>query len=268
MLRLHKSQCWWYGRGIRSFSLITTPKGREAMFTTDVLTQLGISPSSLGKFTGIAVIIFLVIKYRVIRIIAVDEATELVRVRFGKVWRRLSGKRKGRIVRLKPGGHLIIRGVHAAWPISRAEMVSKLEKKELALHGYGYIIDTITIGYRILATDDEDDEDGDAAILRYLLSVQNPNREDQISEGVRLRVEAIVMHHVPDAMSDDHALRVSESTLKELVREQLYAHGVELTSFTIMKPSATIAHSILKVVKVLAGTNENAVVSLLKDGAA
>ena len=232
------------------------------MWSTEVLTQFGINTSSIGKYGIPLLCIFLLVKFRVIRIVAVDQATELVRTRLGAVRKHHFGSRKGRLVRLKEGGHLVIRGVHEGWPVSKAQMVSKLDKKELGLNGYGYIVETITITYKILATDDEA---GDKAILKYLLSTQDTDRENQISEGVRLMVEGIVLHHLAHAVDDSPTPVVSEDTLKKLVQGELYEYGVELTRFTMTPPSATIAHSVLKLSQLPTGVNGSSVVSLLAD---
>ena len=234
--------------------------------TTEFLTQFGIDPKIAGIWGSVLLVIFtlafVIIKYRVIRLVAVDQATELVRTRLGAVRKYGYGSRKGRLVRLKEGGHLVIRGVHEGWPVSKAQMVSKLDKKELGLNGYGYIVETITINYKLLATDDEA---GDEAILKYLLSTQDTDRENQISEGVRLMVEGIVLNQLEHAVDDSPIPVVSEDTLKKLVQGELYEYGVELTRFTMTPPSPTIAHGVLKLPQLSTEVNGNPAVSLLSD---
>lgn len=209
----------------------------------EVLTQFGINVASLGKYVIPLAILYVLIKFKVIELVSVDQATELVRTRWKTARYYKFGKRKGRLIRLKPGRHLIIKGIHGGWPVPTAEIISTLLDEQLSIGGRAYMIHRVSIGFQVHTTDDPI---GDEAVLRYLLSIQDANRGDQIPEGLLQKVQSIIMRWLPDAtVNDPFGIPTAvESTLERLVHDELYAHGVELSSFHMISPSLAVSQAI------------------------
>lgn len=215
-----------------------------------VLGQQGITPDTVEAFFkgtgivgGISVLTFLLIRFKVIRLVAVDQATEWIRTKWNVAQYRRFGERRGRLVRLKEGRHLVIRGIYDGWEVSLKENPLVLEEVTLPYKGRTLMFDRITIGYRVIAPDTKK---GDTTMLRSVLSVQDSDREDSGSQNLDQKVEGITLtvlgRVLKGAEPDQYGLPVLPETVDETVFAAANAklkklHGVRLVSFEATEPT-------------------------------
>ncbi len=206
-----------------------------------------LSPDSiwaLFKGTGLLGIgglaIFLMIKHKVVRYVAVDRGSEWIRAKMGVEQYYRFGKRRGRLVRLKAGGHLLIRGIYDGWEICIREIPLTFSNLSQPFQGRMLQFDRLTIGYQVIAPDTPE---GDELMLLSFLSVRNTDRDNQKSESLDDKVLAIVLsglrEHLEDVKADTHGLpRLSEQTWVRLVRRKLRRnHGVRITGIEWTAPT-------------------------------
>jgi hypothetical protein len=210
-----------------------------------VFGQSGITPETVEAFfkgTGIigaaALMAFLMIRYKVIRLIAVDEATEWIRVKWDVARYHHFGKRRGRLIRLKQGRHLIIRGIYSGWEVPLKENPVVVEGVKQPYRKRTLLFDLITIGYVVIAPDTKK---GDKTMLRSVLSLRDSNREDGGSENLDQKVKAITLTALGKVLKraepDWEGLPVltESAVIKEAAKKLKKRHGVRLVSF---EPSA------------------------------
>ena len=146
-----------------------------------------------GLVTALLLISWGVVKLKLVYLVSVDQGTELIRARWGvaKSYRtNLFGHKKGRLVRLKAGRHLLIRGFHDGWEIPLKEIVITVKRLETRYLGKALMYDNVTIGYMPWT---DDSPEGDAAMLRFFLSTRNIDRDDQKSEAMDAKITGTVL---------------------------------------------------------------------------
>lgn len=207
----------------------------------------GITPDSVEAFfkgTGIlgavGVLMYLMIRYKVIRIVSVDSASEWIRAKWGVEQYRRFGKRRGRLVRLKAGRHLLIRGMYDGWEVCLREIPLVISGLAQPFRGRMLQFDRLTISYKVIAPDTLD---GDTLILRSFLSVRNLDRDNQKSESLDDKVLSIALSglskHLQHAARDQYGLPViSKKAWIKLVTKRLRKmHGVEITAIELTAPT-------------------------------
>jgi len=212
---------------------------------TGVLGQA--SPETLQSFfkgTGIlgaiGILLFVIIRYKVIRIVAVDQATELIRTKWHVAQYYRFGVRKGRLVRLKQGRHLIVRGIHDGWEVSLKEVAMELENVTQPYRGRMLTFDRITIGYEVIAPDTVK---GDEVMLRSILSVRDNDRENGTSQNLDQKVRGITLQALGQVLTasepDKYGLpRLSDRAVLAATAKRLKKHhGVRLVSFEVAAPT-------------------------------
>lgn len=219
------------------------------MEIAEVFGQFGVTANAVETFlkgTGIlgaiGVVVFLCIKYKVIYLLAVDSATEVVRTRWGVERYYRFGRTKGRLIRLRAGRHLLIRGIHHGWEISLKEVVLPVETVSQPFRGRMLTFDRITLGYEVIAPDTKK---GDKMLLRSIKSVRDGDRIGQVSENLDQKVVGIVLTGLGEALkkidADKYGLpvmtfEVVEQAVKKELRKK---HGVRLISFKPTDPTWT-----------------------------
>lgn len=206
-----------------------------------------LSPDSiwaLFKGTGLlgigGLVIFLMIKHKVVRYVAVDRGSEWIRAKMGVEQHYRFGKRRGRLVRLKAGGHLLLRGIYDGWEICIREIPLTFSNLSQPFQGHMLQFDRLTISYQVIAPDTPE---GDELMLRSFLSVRNTDRDNQKSESLDDKVLAIVFsglrEHLQTVEADDYKLpRLSEDLWIKLVECKLRdKHGVQITSIEWTAPT-------------------------------
>ncbi len=224
--------------------------------------NLGITTSAVETFFkgtgilgGVAVVVYLCIKYKVVYLLAVDSATEVIRTRWGVERYYRFGRLKGRLIRLRAGRHLLIRGIHHGWEVSLKEVVLPVANISQPFRGRMLTFDGITIGYEIIAPDTAT---GDEMLLRSIKSVRDGDRVGQVSENLDQKVVGIVkaglgtaLEHVePDAYGLPH---VDFKTMKSVVKKKLRnKHGVRLISFEPTAPTWTQGEQQINAARIIA----------------
>lgn len=229
---------------------------------TEVFGQLGITASAVETFfkgTGIlggfAVLVYLGIKYKVVILLAVDSATEVVRVRWGVERYYRFGPRKGRLIRLGAGRHLLIRGIHHGWEVSLKEVVLPMLNITLPFRGRMLTYDTITIGYQVIAPDTAK---GDKTLLRSIKSVRDGDRVGQVSENLDQKVVGIVKAGLGPALKqttpDEYGLPdIDLDQMRRIVGRKLRRkHGVRLISFEASAPTWTQGEQQITAARIIA----------------
>lgn len=229
---------------------------------TEVFGQLGITASAVETFFkgtgilgGVAVAIYLCIKYKVVILLAVDSATEVVRVRWGVERYYRFGPLKGRLIRLRAGRHLLIRGIHHGWEVSLKEVVLPMVNVDQPFRGYTLTFDGITVGYEVIAPDTAE---GDETLLRSIKSVRDGDRVGQVSENLDQKVIGIVKAGLGPALKqatpDEFGLpEVDLTTMKAVVGKKLRKrHGVRLISFEASAPTWTQGTQQIKAAQIIA----------------
>lgn len=208
-----------------------------------------LSPDSiwaLFKGTGLLGIgglaIFLMIKHKVVRYVAVDRGSEWIRAKMGVEQHYRFGKRRGRLVRLKAGGHLLIRGLYDGWEICIREIPLTFNDLEQPFQGRMLKFARLTVSYQVIAPDTPE---GDELMLRSFLSVRNTDRDNQKSESLDDKVLASVLSGLrmhledPATEADKYKLpRLSEELWMRLVERKLRGkHGVQITGIEWTAPT-------------------------------
>ena len=207
----------------------------------------GLTPSSIDSFfkgTGIlgavGLILFLMIRHKVVRFVSVDRGTEWIRAKWGAEQYYRFGKRRGRIVRLKAGRHLLIRGIYDGWEICTREIPLVVPSLTQPFRGRMLQFDRLTISYEVIAPDSVE---GDKLMLRSFLSVRNTDRDNQKSESLDDKVISITLWGLQRLLentgADKYDLPVmSEKGLINIVKKRLRKrHGVRLTSVEWSAPT-------------------------------
>lgn len=220
---------------------------------TDVLGQMGqgnfdwsmindLLTSWVSALVGLAgALVYACVRFKLIRLVSVDEATEWVRAKWGKVqYYRTDrfGHEQGRLVRLKAGRHLVVRGIYDGWEVSLKEILLKAENVEMAFQGRMLLFGSLTFGYEVIATNDKR---GDKMMLRSLLSVRNIDRDNQKSEELDQKVIGVVVNelrlYLATAQSDDFYLPIIvDAVLRKRINRVLRANGVKLKSWMYASP--------------------------------
>ncbi len=229
---------------------------------TEVFGQFGITASAVETFFkgtgilgGIAVMIYLCIKYKVVYLLAVDSATEVIRTRWGVERYYRFGPLKGRLIRLRAGRHLLIRGIHHGWEVSLKEIVLPVASISQPFRGRMLTFDGITIGYEVISPDTAK---GDEMLLRSIKSVRDGDRVGQVSENLDQKVIGIVKAGLGDALEqvkpDQYGLpHVDFRMMKSVVAGKLRKkHGVRLISFEPTAPTWTQGEQQLKAARIIA----------------
>lgn len=207
----------------------------------------GITPDSIEAFfkgTGIlgavGVLLYLVIRYKVVRLVSVDSASEWIRAKWGVEQYRHFGKRHGRLVRLKAGRHLIIRGMYDGWEVCMREIPLVIKGITQPFRGRMLQFDQLTISYQVIAPDTLE---GDKTMLLSFLSVRNLDRDNQKSESLDDKVLSITLaglgRHLKNAEADEYGLpRLSQKRLIRLVERPLRKkHGVRIVGIMWSEPT-------------------------------
>lgn len=229
---------------------------------TEYIGQLGITASTVEAFFkgtgilgGVAVAVYLCIKYKVVYLLAVDSATEVVRTRWGVERYYRFGPLKGRLIRLRAGRHLLIRGIHHGWEVSLKEVVLPTLNVVLPFRGLTLTYDRITIGYEVIAPDTIK---GDRTLLRSIKSVRDGDRVGQVSENLDQKVLGIVMAtlgtELTQAEPGPYGLpQVDFQTMKRAAGTKLRKkHGVRLVSFEATAPTWTQGTQQIKAATIIA----------------
>lgn len=207
------------------------------MRAVEFAEQFGIGAASfwsLLKATGVTGVIggliFLTIKFKLIYLLSVAQATEAVRMKWGVS----SYRRSGRLVRLKPGRHIVIRGIYDIVVVSKNEVPLSSQDYTATINKRTLRIDEITYGYTVIAPDTPK---GDRLMLRSILSVRDTDRENRTSASLDTKVTGIVLdylrRYLAEAPRDDDGFPVlDESAMLQYTNEVLKKkHGVRLSSF-------------------------------------
>ena len=198
-----------------------------------------------GFLTVFLLIAWGAVKLKLIYLISVDQGTEMIRARWGvAVTYRTNwfGHKKGRVVRLKAGRHLLIRGFHDGWEIPLKEIVLTVDRLETRYLGKALMYNNVTIGYMPWT---DDTPEGDAAMLRFFLSTRNIDRNDQKSEAMDAKITGTVLSQFTEYQNscpaDEYCFPVinEEQFLLGVndLRGVLYvAHGTKLVSLKSTLP--------------------------------
>lgn len=224
---------------------------------TQFAEQFGLQAGSVIDFlkgTGIlgltAGLIIIMVKFKLVYLLSVEQETEALRMPWGVAKYR----RNGRLVRLSPGRHLVIRGFHDIVVVSKREIPLSLERFPVTIDGRTLELEG-TIAYEVIAPDTPA---GDVTMLRSVMSVRDTDRQNQTSAGLDAKVKAIVMdwlrQSLPTLPRDPEGFpvltykKVEKGVRKELKRR----HGVRLASFLLHPPAWTMGYQILGAGQVIA----------------
>lgn len=212
-----------------------------------VLGQTGLTSGDLWAFlkgTGllgiVAGVAILIIRFKVIRLVAVDQATEWIRTKWHVAQYYRHGAKRGRLIRLKAGRHLIIRGIYDGWEVSLKEVAMELTGVTQPYRGRMLMFDRITIGYQVIAPDTRK---GDKLILRSLLSVRDTSRDNGESQNLDQKVRGITLSTLGQVLAatepDGYGLPVvSDRDIMAATAQRLKRrHGVRLVSFEASAPA-------------------------------
>lgn len=212
-----------------------------------VLGQTGLNSGDLWAFlkgTGLLGILaglaILIIRFKVIRLVAVDQATEWIRTKWHVAQYHRHGAKRGRLVRLKAGRHLIVRGVYDGWEVSLKEVAMELSNVTQPYRGRMLMFDRITVGYQVIAPDTPK---GDRMMLRSVLSVRDTSRNDGESQNLDQKVRGITLSSLGQVLAatepDPYGLPLVRDVdlIKATARRLKKRHGVRLVSFEASAPA-------------------------------
>lgn len=186
-----------------------------------------------GLLGAIITVIVLCVKFKIVYLLVVEQGTEGILFRLGKAQYHRFGKKKGRLRRPQPGGHPFIRAFNDIVVVSKREIPLKLEKTPVTYKKRTFLLDG-TISYKVIAPNTRK---GDKLMLRSVLSVRDPNRDNEVSRALDIKVLGIVgsgLQQLVDMAEPNKnefpILRFED--LEPLVRDKLKRlHGVRLVGF-------------------------------------
>jgi hypothetical protein len=205
----------------------------------------------VGIGTLVLASLYVVIKFKVVDIVSVQEGTRAARSSWGRAkyhryeipahwawaerwhWSRRMKHRKGRLVVLGTGRHLVIRGLHGLIVINLRDIPSDLPQRNMAFKRRTLIFDG-TLVWRIHY---EDSEWGDQCLYNSIWSVRDTNVHDQDISHLTQKVLSLVMNalrlHLPVTTADQEGFPlVTVGQLSALCGDELITkHGVELVDF-------------------------------------
>lgn len=240
-------------------------KAVRAVYAENLINDFGgfngITPDAIIAFikgTGIlgaiAGLIFVLIKFKVIRLVSVDRGSEWIRAKWGVEQYYRFGKRRGRLVRLKAGRHLLLRGVYDGWEICRREIPLVIENLNQPFRDRVLQFDRITINYKVIAPDTPR---GDKLMLRSFLSVRNLDKDNQKSESLDAKVVSITLAklgaYLHQAQADDFGQPLLSATEWVAITQKTLRkkHGVRLTSVEWTAPTWTVADGANRIAQAL-----------------
>lgn len=217
--------------------------GLQAESIIDFLKGTGI----LGALAGVVIIL---VKFKLVYLLSVEQETEALRMPWGVAKYR----RNGRLVRLRPGRHLVIRGFHDIVVVSKREIPLAFERFPVTIDHRTLELEGV-ISYEVIAPDTPA---GDATMLRSVMSVRDTDRQNQTSAGLDAKVRAIVMdwlrQALPSLERDEQGFPlVNFRVVEKGVRKQLKRrHGVRLASFLLHPPAWTAGQQTLDAGRLIA----------------
>jgi hypothetical protein len=169
------------------------------------LTDLHNIIKKVSIVTVLGAILFLMVRFEITTIHSVQEGTVAVRTSWGRPKYSRYGSRKGRLVTLQAGRHLMIRGLHGLVVVSLREEHISLPAQEVTFKGRTLQMYPLDINWRI---EWEDTLEGDKILLNRVWFVADNNVHD-LAIGTfetKLHVllkKALSMHlEVADASDD------------------------------------------------------------------
>lgn len=205
-----------------------------------------VTPETVNSiFTGTGALmlagtlLFLMIKHRVVRLVAVDSGSEWIRALWGVEQYHKRGSKKGRLVRLGPGRHLLIRGMYDGWEVCTRQIPLVEKDLEQPFRGKMLKFGRITVNYRVIF---DNTPEGDAYMLRHFLAVRNLDRDNQQSESLDDMVLAITLGALGELLShtevDPYGMPIiSTAAWIEKTRDRLgESYGSEIVSIDVTSP--------------------------------
>lgn len=178
---------------------------------------------------------WVIVKYEFIQLVSVEEGTVALRLSWGKPRRFHFGRRKGRMIVLVAGRHLVIRGIHGLAIISLRQEILKLEARDLTFEGRTLRWEG-TLTWRVTY---EDSPEGDRHLYNRVWSVADKNVQDQAIGKYEARLVALFEQGLRTSLHTTGATEegfpdIQLANIQRFVRQPLLEqHGAVFTELSV-----------------------------------